>query len=41
LAGYRELGVSRVMTLGRDCADSDEALESFAQDCRAAGADLV
>ena len=41
LAGYRALGVSRVMTLVRDCADSDEALESFAQDCRAAGADLV
>ena len=41
LAGYRELGVRRVMGLVRDCADSDEALESFAEDCRSAGAELT
>jgi alkanesulfonate monooxygenase SsuD/methylene tetrahydromethanopterin reductase-like flavin-dependent oxidoreductase (luciferase family) len=39
--GYRELGVSRIMTLVRDAADSDEALEAFAEDCRAAGAELA
>ena len=38
---YRELGVSRIMTLVRDAADSDEALEAFAGDCRAAGAELA
>ncbi len=37
LAAYRDLGVSRVMTLLRDSAASDEALASFAADCRAAG----
>jgi hypothetical protein len=40
LAGYRELGVSRVISLIRDSADSDEALAAWAEDCRAAGADL-
>ena len=41
LAGYREAGVSRVQTLIQATADSDEALESFAADCRAAGATLA
>ncbi|HUP82876.1 MAG TPA: TIGR03560 family F420-dependent LLM class oxidoreductase [Candidatus Limnocylindria bacterium] len=40
LAGYRELGVSRVIALIRDTADSDEALATWAEDCRAAGAEL-
>ena len=41
IGAYRELGVSRIMTLVRDAADSDEALEAFAEDCRAAGAELA
>ena len=41
LAAYRELGVDRVMTFVRDAATTDEALESFAEDCRAAGASLA
>ncbi|MDL2334795.1 MAG: TIGR03560 family F420-dependent LLM class oxidoreductase [Chloroflexota bacterium] len=41
LAGYRELGVSRVIALVRDAADSDEALERWAADARAAGAELA
>ena len=41
LAGYVELGVSRVMTLAQSSADSDEALESLADDARAAGIDLA
>jgi F420-dependent oxidoreductase-like protein len=40
LAAYRDLGVSRVMTIVRRSVDGDEALESLADDCRAAGADL-
>ena len=40
LAGYRELGVSRVIALVRDAADSDAALAAWAEDCRASGADL-
>jgi alkanesulfonate monooxygenase SsuD/methylene tetrahydromethanopterin reductase-like flavin-dependent oxidoreductase (luciferase family) len=40
LAGYGELGVSRVMTIIRDAVDSDEPVEAFAEDLRAAGADL-
>jgi F420-dependent oxidoreductase-like protein len=40
LAGFRELGVSRVMGLVRDCAKTDEALESLVEDARAAGVDL-
>jgi hypothetical protein len=40
LAAYREAGVSRVMTLLRASATSDEALEAFAEDARAAGASL-
>ena len=41
LAGYRELGVSRVMGLVRDSARSDEALESLAEDARAAGIEMT
>jgi len=41
LAAYRELGVDRVMTFVRDAATTDEALESFAEDCRSAGAALA
>ncbi|MEJ7748830.1 MAG: TIGR03560 family F420-dependent LLM class oxidoreductase [Candidatus Limnocylindrales bacterium] len=37
LAEYRELGVRRVMVLARDSANTDEALESLAEDGRAAG----
>jgi F420-dependent oxidoreductase-like protein len=41
LARYAEAGLRRVQCLIRAAADSDEALESFAEDCRAAGADLA
>ncbi len=41
VAAYRDLGVSRIMTLVRDAAESDEALALFAEDCRAAGAELA
>jgi F420-dependent oxidoreductase-like protein len=41
LAAYRELGVSRVIALVRDCADTDEALERWAADSRDAGAELA
>ncbi len=37
LAAYAELGVARVMTLLRDSADDDGALERLAADARAAG----
>ncbi len=40
IAAYRELGVSRVIAFARDCTTSDDALASFAEDCRAAGAEL-
>jgi alkanesulfonate monooxygenase SsuD/methylene tetrahydromethanopterin reductase-like flavin-dependent oxidoreductase (luciferase family) len=40
-AAYRELGVDRIMTLRRDSATTDEALESLAADARAAGAELA
>jgi hypothetical protein len=40
LAAYREAGMERVQALIRSSAESDEALESFAEDCRAAGAEL-
>jgi F420-dependent oxidoreductase-like protein len=40
LAGYRELGVDRVMGLVRSCATTDEALESLIEDARAAGLEL-
>jgi alkanesulfonate monooxygenase SsuD/methylene tetrahydromethanopterin reductase-like flavin-dependent oxidoreductase (luciferase family) len=41
LAGYRELGVSRVMGLDRAIAASDEALEALAEDARAAGIEMA
>lgn len=41
LADYRDIGVSRVIALVRASVSSDEALESFAADCRAAGATLA
>jgi F420-dependent oxidoreductase-like protein len=41
LAGYREAGVQRVMTLIRRSTDTDEALASFAADCRTAGVELA
>jgi F420-dependent oxidoreductase-like protein len=41
LAGYVELGVSRVMTLAQSSVDSDEALETLAADARAAGVELA
>jgi F420-dependent oxidoreductase-like protein len=40
LAGFRELGVSRVMGLDRASARTDEALESLVEDARAAGVDI-
>jgi F420-dependent oxidoreductase-like protein len=40
LAEYREVGVSRVMTLLHASATSDEALESLAADARAAGVEI-
>jgi F420-dependent oxidoreductase-like protein len=40
LAGYGELGVSRVMGLVLESARSDEALESLVEDARAAGVEL-
>jgi F420-dependent oxidoreductase-like protein len=39
-AAYRELGVHRIQCLVRDSVRSDEALESFASDCSAAGISL-
>ena len=41
LGQYRKVGVSRVMTLLRESAKSDEALESLAADARAAGVELA
>ncbi|HTS15711.1 MAG TPA: TIGR03560 family F420-dependent LLM class oxidoreductase [Candidatus Sulfotelmatobacter sp.] len=41
LAGYREVGVRRTMALLRDSTTSDEALERYAEDARAAGVDLT
>jgi F420-dependent oxidoreductase-like protein len=41
LAGYRELGVSRVMGLVWATAKTDEALEALAEDARAAGVELA
>lgn len=40
LRRYADTGVSRVMTLVRACADDEGALERFAEDCVAAGAEL-
>ncbi len=41
LAGYSDLGVSRVMGLVRQAALSDDALESLVEDARDAGVDLA
>jgi len=41
LAAYRETGIARIQALLRSSADSDEALESFTEDCRAAGIELA
>ena len=41
LAGYREVGVDRVMGLDKRSATSDEALEAFAENAKAAGAELA
>jgi F420-dependent oxidoreductase-like protein len=41
LAGYREVGVDRVMTIVRSSATSDDALESLARDARAAALELA
>jgi alkanesulfonate monooxygenase SsuD/methylene tetrahydromethanopterin reductase-like flavin-dependent oxidoreductase (luciferase family) len=41
LSAYRELGLSRAIALLRETADSDETLERFAEDARAAGCDLA
>jgi F420-dependent oxidoreductase-like protein len=41
LGEYADLGVARTMHLLRSSVDSDEALESYAADARAAGADLA
>jgi F420-dependent oxidoreductase-like protein len=41
LAGYRELGIDRVMTLLRATAREDEALERLRDDARAAGVDFA
>jgi len=41
LGQYRDLGVSRVMTLLRASAKEDEALRSLADDARAAGVELA
>ena len=40
LRRYADAGVDRVMTLVRACAKDDGALQRFAEDCVAAGADL-
>ena len=40
LRRYADAGVDRVMTLVRACAKDEGALERFAEDCVAAGADL-
>jgi alkanesulfonate monooxygenase SsuD/methylene tetrahydromethanopterin reductase-like flavin-dependent oxidoreductase (luciferase family) len=41
LAGFREVGVSRVMGLLQASADTDEALESLVADARQAGVELA
>jgi F420-dependent oxidoreductase-like protein len=41
LEAYRELGVSRVIALVRDSADSDEALAAWADDAREAGVEMM
>jgi alkanesulfonate monooxygenase SsuD/methylene tetrahydromethanopterin reductase-like flavin-dependent oxidoreductase (luciferase family) len=41
IAGYVDLGVKRIQALVPSSVDGDEGLESFAADCRAAGATLA
>lgn len=41
LAAYRKAGVSRVQALLRESTTSDQALESFAADARASGAEMA
>ena len=41
LVGYREAGVDRIQTLVPASVKGDEALEAFAEDARAAGANLA
>jgi len=41
LGRYAELGVSRTMELVRDSVHGPDALETYAEDCRAAGVDLA
>ena len=41
IAAYGELGLSRVIALIRDSAQSNEALVAWAEDCRTGGATLV
>lgn len=40
IAGYRELGLKRIMVLLTQSVSDDQALARFAEDCRAAGASL-
>jgi F420-dependent oxidoreductase-like protein len=41
ISAYRDLGVDRIQCLIRDAVDSDEPLDAFAEDCRAAGVELA
>ena len=41
LAAFAETGISRIMTILRESARSDETLESFAADVRSAGLELA
>jgi F420-dependent oxidoreductase-like protein len=41
LGAYRDSGIARIQALVQGSADSDEALESLAADCRTAGVDLA
>ena len=41
LAAFAETGISRIMTILRESARSDETVESFAADVRSAGLELA
>jgi F420-dependent oxidoreductase-like protein len=41
LAAYRELGISRIMGMARDCVHGDDALESLVEDATAAGIEFA
>jgi alkanesulfonate monooxygenase SsuD/methylene tetrahydromethanopterin reductase-like flavin-dependent oxidoreductase (luciferase family) len=41
LAAYRELGISRIMGMARDCVHGDDALESLVADATAAGIEFA